>query len=1053
MGRPAGTGTGRSGCGPSDPGYLVGTSRPAGASGAGGEFGEGTTFDDNLNMPGEDILEEVRPPLRRIRPSLIARLFGRTGGFRSAEILPYGIRVRTTSGTDIIPFWRVREVVGRRTDFWGQIRLLGVESDLAILRGLRNRLMDADLQILQSAHSEFVRAVQFLYGHGGMVRRVAGWIDEGVRGERWIANHALIVAMEETAPLDLLGFSADQLTDDHILVGSVESIQQFRRAPQQFRVEANARFAPAELERFERFFDEAETEPLTHAQRLAVITHEDNTRVIAGAGSGKTAVMAVKAAYLLERELCRTNELLLVAFNKSAAEELRERTEAIVGLAVKATTFHALGLGIIGEVTGKRPSLAKSAEDPLLLKKEIRAIIESVVKHPEQGALVRTYFQSYFAPYRSSEEFKEIGDYYAYLKNLEIRSIRDERLRSFEEVEIANFLFLNGIEYEYERPYEVDLATSLHRQYQPDFFLPEYDIYIEHFGIGRDGSTAPHVPAEQYRAAMEWKRSIHREHGTELVETYSYLKREGTLIETLHLELEERGVEFRPISDEVLLKELNRSSLLDPFTSLIATFLDHFKGNGLDVAEVRRMAAERGAMDPRLDAFLAVFDPVFEQYQQGLKSRNKIDFNDMIAQSVSLVTEGAYRSPYRCVLVDEFQDISSGRARLVRALADQEASHRLFGVGDDWQAIYRFAGSDIALMRDFQEHFGFTETVYLDRTFRFNDRIEDVASGFVQRNPNQIPKTIVCGTKATEPRVVIHRPYEKTDDVFLEALEEIREEVGDEGCSVLVLGRYHFVLDGLAWSAARRSFPTLALVAKTVHSAKGTEADYVIVAGMTAGKYGFPSEIVDDPILDAVLSEPEGFPHAEERRLFYVALTRARYAVHILADHDRPSAFLSEIATNTHSVVARGAAAELPVLCPECITGELVRRTSVHGLFFGCSNYPLCKCTASTCRHCDQGAFVRRGSLYICSNSECENVELVCPECETGRLTERIGRYGPFLGCTNYSKGRCSFTMRIADGEARKHELIAEQGSGKWGDTDAAIEGAPAGAGGYERYG
>ena len=161
--------------------------------------------------------------------------------------------------------------------------------------------------------------------------------------------------------------------------------------------------------------------------------------------------------------------------------------------------------------------------------------------------------------------------------------------------------------------------------------------------------------------------------------------------------------------------------------------------------------------------------------------------------------------------------------------------------------------------------------------------------------------------------------------------------------------------------------------------------------------------------------------------MFYVALTRARHAVHVLADHDRPSAFLSEIATNADSVVSRGAGSVDPVQCPGCITGELVRRTSSHGLFFGCSNYPLCTCAASTCRHCDQGAFVRQGGLYVCSNSECDNVELVCPRCEMGRLTERIGPYGPFLGCTNYSKGRCSFTMRITDGEARKGELIACQ--------------------------
>jgi DNA helicase-4 len=166
---------------------------------------------------------------------------------------------------------------------------------------------------------------------------------------------------------------------------------------------------------------------------------------------------------------------------------------------------------------------------------------------------------------------------------------------------------------------------------------------------------------------------------------------------------------------------------------LTGTFLNHFKGGGHRLDDLRAKARRQGDKNQRAAAFLELFEAVYERYESRLRATNEIDFNDMILLAADHVASGRYRSEYRCILVDEFQDISAGRAKLIKALKDQGKGHRLFCVGDDWQAIYRFAGSDIALMRDFEEHFGPSQTVALDRTFRCNDGINALATRFRKR--------------------------------------------------------------------------------------------------------------------------------------------------------------------------------------------------------------------------------------------------------------------------------------------------------------------------------
>ena len=248
--------------------------------------------------------------------------------------------------------------------------------------------------------------------------------------------------------------------------------------------------------------------------------------------------------------------------------------------------------------------------------------------------------------------------------------MKGDKVKSYEECEIANVLYLNGITYEYEAPYKHDTATSEKRQYQPDFFLPDHGIYIEHFGLDAEGKTARFVDGKKYRRDMEWKRQAHAEYGTVLVETFSYEGAEGKLIRNLTEKLAAHGVSLSPIPKDKVFAVLEVQGRIDTFTRLLATFLQHFKGARLSFAEVAQRATTLRD-GGRAEVFLAVFRPIFERYQEALARAGAIDFHDMINRATDLIEAGHYNSPFGYILVDEFQDISPARARLLKALLDK----------------------------------------------------------------------------------------------------------------------------------------------------------------------------------------------------------------------------------------------------------------------------------------------------------------------------------------------------------------------------------------------
>lgn len=784
--------------------------------------------------------------------------------------------------------------------------------------------------------------------------------------------------------------------------------------------EHNRRFIAARLAEEEITFDTVETNPLTLRQREAIVTNEDTTLVNAGAGTGKTSTIVGKVDYLIRRGLARPEEILVLAFGRKASEELKDRLIRLRGhRSVQVSTFHSLGLGIVGMVEGKRPALSKLAEDDRALPRFIREQVAAMLAQPQTHALLRVFFSSLLDEEPLDADSLPDDEFLLLQKSQGLRDLTGQKLKSREEVQLANWLTLSGIAWEYERAYPIDTRSARHRQYKPDFYLTEHDIYIEHFGIDEQGNTRPGIDKDRYQQGMAWKRAFHAEHGTRLVETYSYQARQGRLIEELAARLAALGVAPRQLTEEeirALVAEANRP--FSDFVKLIAQFLTLAKGNGRTPQQLAQRAKSK-----RDEVFLRLFLPIFEEYERTLARSGEIDFNDMINRARQYVATGRFPCRYRYLIVDEFQDISENRLGLLQQMRALVPHARLFVVGDDWQAIYRFTGSDIGLITDLQRHVGATARVDLDTTFRYHQELLDFSAQFITRNPRQLKKTLRShhGQLSQQPVCVVFQQgigKAGLPAAIDTACRDILAGANGGKGTALILGRYHFnqpeEFDAIAAKLGRGGIATEFL---TAHTAKGREADYVIVLGLEAGEYGFPANVSDDAVLKMVLTEPEPFRYAEERRLFYVAVTRAKKRVYLIAPQDNASTFVQQDILDSDLRAHTTTLGEISKRhrCPVC-GGMTIRRTEGrYGAFWACASYPACEGKLDACPQCKEGGMAREeqpGShldTYRCT--VCDYEAACCPRCQRGYLTGRVGKYGPFLACSQWNGGAgCTYT-------------------------------------------
>ena len=739
-----------------------------------------------------------------------------------------------------------------------------------------------------------------------------------------------------------------------------------------------------------RNLDNTNLKGLIPSQKKAVLTDDDSTLINAGAGSGKTKTILHKLAYLIDNKMCNPKEVLVLAYNRNVKEELIERIKKFNNQKIKndlnyiaannVHTFHRYGLNQIrNKKLAKFTKKVSDFESELRIKKgkEIDVIINELYKDKKFRDDLLTYFSEYFFTYKDYfTDIETYEDYVKYIRNIGQKTLSGDWMRSYEEVEIANYLFINGIKFEYEKEYEGDylyesdsadfsikdknhLKPKEDKKYHPDFYLTDYKIYLEHFALNKNNEAPSFFknPSGYYEQYLE-KIEVHKNNKTKLITTFSWEKSEGRLLKNLEKKLKKHNVKFKRLKDNELLKLFKESGKLSRFTELVSTFMSHYKSNELNEKKVKdKILIINGDNNKRRClVFLNLFIKIFNMYQEDLKKDNSIDFDDMIIEG----RKELQIQNLKYVIVDEFQDISQSRAKLLVKIKELNNA-KLYCVGDDWQAINKYAGGDVTIFTlDFKKLFGHYERVDIDTTFRYGNLINKISSEFVQKNPSQLQKKVspIKDIKGSSINI-----YER--NVFSETMKKITKKHKN----IFILGRYN--LDKYDNSIRKKFYKSnittkyevlkftknksLNASYKTIHAAKGLEADAVCLVNMFPGILGFPSQMENDEILALVLPNPEQYPNAEERRLMYVAMTRARKEVHLFSGNGfYSSEFVKELKKEFKSINEDTDSDEdknTKRICPTHKV-KLQRRTGYRGPFYGCPKY----FSAARCRYTEDAS-------------------------------------------------------------------------------------------------
>lgn len=389
------------------------------------------------------------------------------------------------------------------------------------------------------------------------------------------------------------------------------------------------------------------------------------------------------------------------------------------------------------------------------------------------------------------------------------------------------------------------------------------------------------------------------------------------------------------------------------------TIIQHMRQNNIGIDGMRELNERSGGKNVgRNREMLQLIEPLYNAYISNFRTTHGIDFPGMITDAIRCIQRGAYRHPYKYVLIDEYQDMSRPRYELIRALREQ-SDFTLFCVGDDWQSIYRFAGSDIHLILDFAEiwrTWGPTRMFQITTTRRFRQSLIDASGAFVMQDKSLYVKHLhnPSDKKDYSLKALGGATQEERFDAIIEQLRKLPKTA-----SVLMLGRYKSDLNLLSRNDRDGLFqidehtggivflekPKMDIEFMTAHKSKGLQRDFVFLLCCSGGLKGFPSAIPEEPLLGLLLPEVERMPHAEERRLFYVAMTRCKKKLFFVVDQSRPSRFMYELHDKICPNIFRGV--KLPPQCPNC--GEALRLRHAGSdpsrAFYGCTGFPNCRYT------------------------------------------------------------------------------------------------------------
>ena len=711
----------------------------------------------------------------------------------------------------------------------------------------------------------------------------------------------------------------------------------------------NDHFIENQLKGCVQYFDTVLAYPLDQQQREAVVSLEDNVLVISSAGSGKTMTTVGKVRYLIDVQHVPAEKILLITFTRKAAESLSER---LGEKKLKCRTFHKLALDIIGEATGEKPTITPPDFSVQVYHKLSQ-------ENPDFKAAIADYIIRSRYTMRDQYEYTSMLEYMqdrqkhgiqAFFKDMDGRPVF---CKSDEESQICDFLGSRGIKFRYEEKYQVNTVDAEYRQYCPDFsiYIDDADgqtkrVYLEHFAVNEYDRCPSFFSAEdelKYKQGIQWKRQLHQQNGTLLLETSSAGFHRGDVFQVLTKQLLDLGAVFSKATSQSVSRELVRQE--ENILAMLTSFNFLLKSRDRTMDDITRQVG-RGQDAITVNDIIA---PFVEAYRQMEDVNNEVDFTDAIIRATELCNNG-HRPDYDYILVDEFQDISMDRYRFLQALRRKSPLTKLFCVGDDWQSIYRFAGSDMALFKQFDQFFGYTKKCLMETTYRFGEPAIAESSKFILANPEQAVKNVHSFKLDAETKL----DFLSTDgrEGVVETVKYLADQIPADK-EILLLGRYGFDVNifkntELAVHDTKdRIFVTYGqrqMNFMTVHQSKGLECDYIILLNCNGGTIGFPSQISDSPVLKYVLSEPDAYAFSEERRVFYVGITRAKKHTWVLYDMNNPSPFVKEFVKTLDLETKPGAGIPESELCPKCHCGRIKvikKGVAVNGnpyTTYACSN-------------------------------------------------------------------------------------------------------------------
>lgn len=659
---------------------------------------------------------------------------------------------------------------------------------------------------------------------------------------------------------------------------------------------------------------------LNNQQRKAVLSKEKRILVLAGAGSGKTNTLLQKINYLIDDEQVDAKSILAITFTKNAANEMIDRmilsadktgfykkvmetngiSQIQIGKERKKMlqkypwlnqitfkTFHSLCYQIIRDEgvnvfdnqfkiipkslmdsTGYTGNTASETESEIAQKVAIK-----LSENKDYLISLKRYILDYLVDHiREDEgylEFRPEGKFFT--------TLNGDKVRSKSEQYIADWLFRNNIDYEYERKERISKKA-----FHPDFFIPSANIYLEH--------------VSDLSYPTFWKEMELKKAGITCIKTFDKATHNSAVFNQV-LDKVIKGRISKDLSSAAVLhyheefagfkKELNN------FFRSVLDVKGAIKTSNKNIEDIAEAAAKSDHERVRL--FYQVALPIIKGYYEYCTNKSYLDFDGLIEYSLKLfkeypVIKSRYQKQYNYLMIDEFQDVNNQQVDFLKHLVNEDS--QLFCVGDDWQSIYGFRGSEIEYIVNFKEHFKTPEIITLKLNYRSTDHIVKASNEVIKKNRFQVSKDIRAVKKGGPKIEVNYAEVEGETESFIWKKIQYHLQEGIKPEEILVLYRRTSMKKDVQESLKRSN---INVQFKTIHGAKGLEAKVVFVLGLNSAPGGFPDPWMQDKIYHIIKKTEYDTLLEEERRLFYVALTRAKKYLYLMSQKGSVSEFVKDI--------------------------------------------------------------------------------------------------------------------------------------------------------------